>query len=227
MWGRGLGIYMLAGIVTLTGAAITTTRVKPYNHRPYLHDNLYLPSGRFVEQASLGYEQIAADMIWFSAIQYYGGYRQGQHDLAYFEGLINIVTDLDRNFIFPYTFGAIIMSQDLGAFPHAATLLRKGMEHNPRSWELPFELGFLAYVDGQDNAMAGRYFELAAKMPGGGDLARRFAAFVYSDVGHGENSLRMWEQLLEETDEPYMRELAERYIKKLRVRQALEAYRGS
>lgn len=227
MGGRGIGIYLVAGIIALTGAIISTAKVKRYTHRPYLHDNLYLPSGKFVEQVSLGYQQIAADMVWLSAIQYYGGYRQEEHDLAYFAGLLDIVTDLDRNFIFPYTFGAVILSQDMKAFSSAVELLHKGMEHNPRSWELPFELGFLSYVDARDNAMAARYFELAARMPGGGDRARRFAAFVYSEAGHTTNSLRMWQQLLEETDEPYMRELAERYIKRLRVRQALEAHRDT
>jgi hypothetical protein len=223
MSARALGIYLAAGVIAITGSVITTANVERYNHRPYLYDDLYLPSGKFVEYTSLGYQQLAADLTWMSAIQYYGGYRQEHHDLAYFEGLVNIVTDLDPHFVFPYVFGAVVMSQDLQAWPNAVRLLRKGIQQNPTSWELPFELGFLAYVDANDAEMAGRYFELAARMPGGGDRARRFAAFVYSQAGHGENSLRMWEQLLEETDEPYMRELAEHYIKKLRAQQAREA----
>jgi len=223
---RAVGIYFAAGVIAITGLVITTAKVKRYNHRPYLYVDLYLPSGKLVEYTSLGYQQLAADLTWMSAIQYYGGYRQDQHDLAYFEGLVNIVTDLDPHFIFPYVFGAMVMSQDLKAWPNAVRLLRKGIQRNPNSWELPFELGFLAYVDAKDAEMAGRYFELASRRPGGGDRARRFAAFVYSKAGHSTNSLRMWEQLLEETDEPYMRELAEHYIKKLRAEQAREAMRS-
>jgi len=227
MAAREMAIYAVAGAITITGCVITTSKVAEYTHRPYLYTNLYLPSGKFVEQSSLSYHQIAADLTWFQAIQYYGGFRKGEHDLAYFAGLIDIVTDLDPHFIFPYTFGAIILSQDLDAFPRAVHLLRKGMEHNPTSWELPFELGFLSYVDARDLTMAARYFELAAKMPGGGDRARRFAAFVYASEGHTRNSLRMWEQLLEETDEPFMRAMAERYVQRLRAKLEVETRRDS
>jgi hypothetical protein len=214
---RTAPIKLVVGLVLAAGLAVSTMKTQAHVHRPYLYDNLYLPSGRFVKPASLGYRQLVADLTWFSAVQYYGGYRKAYHDLAYFEGLIDIVTDLDPHFEFPYVFGAVVLSQDMRSMDRAIRLLKKGMAHNPTAWKLPFEAGFLYYVDGQDPAMAGRYFELASRMPGGGDRARRFAAFVYSKSGHTETSIRMWEELIEQTDEPYMRELAKHYIEKLRA----------
>lgn len=212
-------IKIAAGIVLLAGASIATHEARKYTQRPYLYDNLYLPSGTFIEQVSLGYNQLAADLTWFSAVQYYGGYRQSHHDLAYFKGLIDIVTDLDPHFEFPYVFGAVVMSQDMQSTEDAIALLKKGMAHNPTSWKLPFEAGFIYYVDARDPEMAARYFDLASRLPGGGDRAKRFAAFVYSQAGHAETSIRMWEELIEQTDEPYMRSLAEHYIEKLRAEQ--------
>jgi tetratricopeptide (TPR) repeat protein len=224
-WLRRNG-WAFAVTLALCGAmVVSATQARRHNYRPYLYDNLYLPSGKFIDQASLGYNQLAADLTWFNAIQYYGGFRQEHHDLAYFAGLINIVTDLDPHFTFPYIFGAVVMSQDLGAFPEAVTLLRKGMTRNPQNWEFPFEIGFLYYVDQRNNQMAAQYFELAAKLPGGGDKARRFAAFIYSRAGHEHNSVRMWEELIETTDEPWMRELAERSLEKLKAKHANDAFR--
>ena len=222
-WLRGNLWGIVIAFALLSATVVSATHAKRYNYRPYLHDNLYLPSGKFIKQVSLGYEQLAADFTWASAIQYYGGYRQEYHDLAYFSGLIDIVTDLDPHFIFPYVFGAVVMSQDLQAFPEAVALLRKGMTRNPQQWEFPFEIAFLYYVDAHDNEMAARYFELAARMPGGGDKARRFAAFIYSQAGHEHNAIRMWEELIETTDEPWMRELAERSLERLRARDARDA----
>jgi len=204
--------------VVLAGAVSATVRVKQYTYRPYLYDNLYLPSGKFVEEASLGYKQIVADAIWFQAIQYYGGFRKEEHDLRYFEGLIGLVTDLDPHFVFPYVFGAVVMSQDMESFDSGLRLLQKGMRHNPTNWKLPFEVGFLYFVDAGNHDMAARYFDLASRMPGAPDLTRRFAAFVYSRAGHEALSIRMWEELKETTEEPYMRELADRYLEKLRRR---------
>jgi hypothetical protein len=104
----------------------------------------------------------------------------------------------------------------MGDLERGAALLRRGMEHNPRAWELPFEIGFLHYTVAHDAGQAARYFELASRMPGGRDQARRFAAFVHSRAGHTETSIRMWEELARETDQPYMRDLARRYIERLK-----------
>ena len=196
--------------------ALATFRVQEFRTRPYLYANLYLPSGKFVEQTSLGYKELAADLVWFQAVQYFGGYAKGQHSLAYFNGLIDIVTDLDPHFEFPYVFGAIVMSQDMGDFSRGVEILKKGMRANPESWEFPFEIGFLYYITTGDATAAAHYFDLASRIPGGGDRARRFAAFVYSKTGHAETSIRMWEELAETSDQPYMRDMAKRYIEQIR-----------
>jgi hypothetical protein len=224
---RRIVILSFVFAVVVAGAVAATVHVKRFTYRPYLYDNLYLPSGKFMEQVSLGYNQIVADVIWFQAVQYYGGYRKEEHDLAYFEGLIDLVTDLDPHFIFPYVFGAVVLSQDMGSFDNGIRVLRKGMHYNPTNWELPFEMGFLSFIDARDHDMAARYFDLASRMPGAPDRTKRFAAFVYSRAGHEELSVRMWQELKETTNEPYMRELAERYLEKLRRGEQLKSKGGS
>jgi tetratricopeptide (TPR) repeat protein len=208
-------IAAAAFLAVLVGAGFATHNVEAYNQRPYIYDNLYLPSGRFMEQVSLGFQQIVADVIWFQAVQYYGGYRKDYHDLAYFEGLIDLVTDLDPHFEFPYVFGAVVLSQDMGAYEKAIDLLRKGMVHNPTTWRYPFEIGFLSFIDAHDNELAAHYFDLSSRLPDAPALSKRFAAFVYSRAGHTETSLQMWRELKENTEDPFMRDLAERYIQKL------------
>jgi hypothetical protein len=212
----------VVGAVVLTAAVVATVRVQPFTSRPYLEANLYLPSGKFVEQASLGYRELAADMVWFEAVQYYGGYAKSQHDLAYFNGLIDIVNELDPHFIFPYIFGAVVMSQDLGDLDRGIGVLKNGMQKNPENWELPFEIGFLYYTVAREKASAAQYFELASRLPGGKERASRFAAFVYSRAGHLETSIRMWEEIEREAEQPYMRQLAHHYLEKLRKEAALE-----
>ena len=223
---RRVGNSVFLGVGVVAALALATARVQEYRVRPYLEANLYLPSGKFVEQTSLGYREIAADLTWFQAVQYYGGYAKSEHDLAYFNGLIEIVTDLDPHFIFPYLFGAVVMAQDMGDLERGVAVLKRGMEHNPDDWTLPFEIGFLHYTVAHDAEQAARYFELAGRMPGGRDQARRFAAFVYSKAGHTETSIRMWEELARETDQPYMRDLAQRYIERLRTGDDVRDHRG-
>jgi len=213
---RGVILWTVTLLISLVGVVATTVHVRRYTRRPYLYDTLYLPSGRFIETASLGYRELVSDFVWFQAVQYYGGYRREEHNLRYFEGLVNIVTDLDPHFAFAYIFGAVVLASDMDSFRDGVGLLRKGMGSNPQNGWLPFELGFLSYVNAHDDSMAARYFELASKLPGGGDRAKRFAAFVYSRSGSTENSIRMWEELLRTSDEPFMKDLARHYIEELR-----------
>lgn len=215
-----------AGMALVLGLVLVTVRVQPFVQRPYLHTNLYLPSGKFVQQASLGYNELAGDMVWFQAVQYFGGYAKSEHDLAYFAGLIDIVNELDPHFVFPYVFGAVVLAQDLHDMDRGVRVLRRGMERNPQNWELPFQIGFLYYTVKRDRAMAAHYFDLASRLPGGEERAARFAAFVYSRAGHTETSIRMWEEIERDADQPYMREMATRYLKKLRQEAAQEKARG-
>jgi tetratricopeptide (TPR) repeat protein len=178
---------------------------------------LYLPSGRFIEQAALGYHDLAADLLWFRMVQYYGGYRMGENDLALFKHLVDVITDLDPQFTFAYVFGALIIAEDLGKFEVGIAFLEKGIRNNPNDWWLPFELGFLEYVYARDYDRAVANFERAAKLPGAGPQAERFAAFAAARAGHIETSIAMWEELARTSDNRYIRELAGRYIEKLRA----------
>ena len=184
---------------------------------------LYLPSGEFLEQASLGYRNLAADLLWFRTVQYYGGYSKGENDLALFSHLIDVITDLDPQFIFAYTFGALIISQDIGYPAGGVEVLQKGMWNNPENWWIPFEIGFIYYVDEKDLPNAERYFHLASRIPGADGIAKRFAAFVAQRAGHTETSIAMWEDLARTADNPAMRDLAEMYLEKLKTQQKEEA----
>jgi hypothetical protein len=219
---RGKLIIGIAGLALVAGLVASTVWIQKFRYRPYLHEKLYLPSGRFVSEMSIGYREIVADIVWMQAIQYYGDFRKGNHDLKYFRGLIDIVTMLDPHFTFAYLFGALVISEDVGALEEGTDLLKAGMARNPQSWQLPFEIAFLNYINGGDRLVAARYFELASKMPGAPESTERFAAFVYSKAGNDDSSVRIWEEYKEHTDNPYLKELAERYIEKIKNSQSEE-----
>jgi tetratricopeptide (TPR) repeat protein len=177
---------------------------------------LYLPSGEFIDQASLGYRNLAADLLWVKTVQYYGGYRLGKNDLALFSHLVEVITDLDPQFTFAYLFGGLVIAEDLGYFEEGVAFIKKGIENNPADWWLVFELGFLNYVYARDYATAAHYFQLASRLPEADEIAKRFAAFVAAKAGHTETSIAMWEELSRTSDNPYIRDMAKNYIDKLK-----------
>lgn len=214
-------VFWLFGVGILGGLVATTARSQAFRYRHYLQESLYLPSGEFLDEIALGYKQVVADLVWFSAIQYYGEYRRGDHSLAYFKGLMDIVSRLDPHFVFAYIFAAWVVSEDLGDFKEGTQILKRGMANNPTSWELPFEIGFLNFTHQVDYEIAARYIELASRMPNAPEQARRLAAFVYTRAGEAGASVRLWEAYKEYTDNPYLKAMAERYIEKLKRGESL------
>jgi tetratricopeptide (TPR) repeat protein len=212
---RRLGeISLVIGALIVLAASLHG--VEELSRKKNRSDVLYLPSGRFIEQATLGYHNLAADVLWFKMVQYYGGYRMGENDLALFSHLVDVITDLDPQFTYAYVFGALIIAEDLGNSATGITFLEKGIRSNPKDWWLEFELGFLYYIYARDYAQALFHFESAAKIPGAGPQAARFAAFVAGKAGNVETSIALWEELARTSDNKYIRELAGRYIEKLR-----------
>ncbi|MCD6380414.1 hypothetical protein J7M07_08235 [bacterium] len=176
---------------------------------------IYLPSSEAFEMISLGYKNIVSDILWFKTVQYYGGYKLGKNSLRLFRHLADVITDLDPQFIFAYQLSAIIVAQDIGELKEGVEILRKGMKNNPRNWWLPFEAGFLYYLDGSDYKESERYFRLASTIPGANDRATRFAASAAAKGGDIKASIEMWKRLADSSDDPFMDDLAKGYIERL------------
>jgi len=175
-------------------------------------DKMYFPSGRFLREAVVGYREMAADLLWFQTVQYYGAYRKGEHDLRYFNGLVDCVITLDPRFVEAYYFGSLVASLDQGEIPHSVDLLKRGILVNPDTWVLPFHIGFTYYVLLQDYERAATWFQLAACAPDATDFARRFAAYAHGRSGNLAGSRTLWQNLHETTSNPAMKALAQRMI---------------
>jgi len=209
-------IELLLACAALAALLASSHGVENLSRKKLQSEVLYLPSGQFIKQATLQYHNLAADLLWFRMIQYYGGYRMGEHDLALFSHLVDVITDLDPQFTFAYSFGALIIAEDVGNLDRGVAFLEKGIRNNPNDWWLPFELGFLQYVYARDYARALHYFQAASRLPGAGPQAARFAAFVAARAGYVETSIALWEELRRTSDNRFIRALAERYVEKLK-----------
>ena len=205
-----------ASLLTLLSAALLfavitgcLARFDALRHAGSRHEKLYLPSGLFLREATAGFREVAADWLWFQAVQYYGEYRLGRHDLAYFKGMIQAVNTLDPRFLEAYRFGALVLATDMEDVAGGVDVLKRGIQAVPGRWILTFELGFLHYIMTRDHRRAAVWFEAASAAPDASDFARRFAAFARRRAGDLEVSLALWRNLRDSTQSPAMRELAE------------------
>lgn len=184
-----------------------------------LEELAYYPSGKHVVPATLGHGNTAADLAWIRAVQYYGEHRHSDNRFAHLAHIFDILTTLAPRFESAYVFGAFSLAQEGRDFPAAERLLRKGLDANPRSGALAFQMGFLYFVrpGGRDLANAAEYFERAARLPGGPSESARFAAYARQNAGDLAVAYQLWARAKENSPNRYFRDIAGREMDRIRV----------
>jgi TPR repeat protein len=111
------------------------------------------------------------------------------------------------------------MAQEGGDFAGAERLMMKGIDANPKSGRLAFEMGFLYYVrpGGRDLRHAAEYFEQAARQADAPPASARFAAFARQHAGDLRVAYELWSEVKRVTPNRFMREIAERNLAEIRA----------
>ncbi len=181
----------------------------------------YFPSGKFMREASVEYQQLAADIVWLRAIQYYGHHLMTDRKYEWLGHVFEILTTLDPQFIGAYHFGAITLAWDARKPHDAVKLLVEGMKANPMSWQLPFYAGFIHYMLLEDYETAGTYFDIASKLPEVWLVASRWAAVSIAKAGDFATAREMWLDIYQGTENRALRALVIRQLRHLKLEEAL------
>jgi len=121
------------------------TKIRPHDldKVPPPQDVLYLPKGEYVRVISLGFDNFWADVLWLRTLQYFGGHYMGDKEYRLMDRLIEVITTLDPSFADVYSFGAMVLSEEMKRTDLADSFLDKGIKNNPKNWRLAYERGFL------------------------------------------------------------------------------------
>jgi tetratricopeptide (TPR) repeat protein len=187
-------------------------------------EELLLRSGLTLKRLSLGYDSLLGDIYWTRAVQYYGS-RVGNHGEKFelLWPLLDITTTLDPNLIVAYRFGAIFLSEPMptGADRSdlAVELVKKGVAANPNSWELSSDLGFLYYWHLKDYEKASAAYLQGSKIPNAPSWMKMMAAQVAEKGNAFSNSLAIWSELYETTQNEKVKKNALQHLQSLHALQ--------
>jgi tetratricopeptide (TPR) repeat protein len=208
VWGF-VGVYLLQ--LSLDRAGENRMREKA------ISEMTYFPSGRFVREASIEYQSLAADFVWLRAIQYYGYHLMSDRKYEWLGHVFGILTSLDARFIGAYHFGAITLAWDAGKPHEAVDFLSSGMKANPLSWQIAFDAGFICNMLLRDYDRASEYFEVASKMPNAWFILPRWAAIAKAKAGDFQTARDMWLEILKGTENKALKALVVRQLKNLNL----------
>jgi len=155
-------------------------------------------SAEFLQYADFGFHQVVADFIWLELIQYFGG---GDFTKRYYAlpDLLNTITDLDPKFIYPHTFGMLVLPHQ-GDVDEAIALGEKGVKNNPGYGLIPYYLGSLYHQDKGDYEKAAVAYQKAAQDPETPEAARVLAGVSLSNLDKKVAAIKWWEGIIETTE---------------------------
>ncbi len=199
------GIALILGFVLLgIGAALSLEHERPSRVRG--EELAYLPKGQYLRLASLGYRQIVADIIWLQAVQHLGAPQDTSQGYRWTYHAVDVLTDLDPAFVPAYQAAGTILGVWAGRIQESIAILKKGMQHNPEVWQLPFLIGYDYFYELCDPSSAARYLQIAAALPGAPEYLPRLAARMAVEAGDPQAAREFLERFIRQTDDQRLQE---------------------
>jgi len=146
-----------------------------------------------VEQAEAMYEDAAgtvADLLWVKSEAYF--HTEHYDDVI---DLAKAVVNLDPGYVDAWLGAAWLLwsDEEKDRDPEALEMYRMAMEHNPRAWEIPFDIGFLYYNTHMRDPKTGLpYIQKAAELAPLPDKVK-----VLKTLGHIQRKLGRTKEALE------------------------------
>lgn len=174
-----------------------------------------LPSPDILKAITLGYDHLIADILWLQLIQYIGASNDMSTVLPENFSLIDSIITLDPQFVDAYIFGAYALT-DNKEFDKAITILEKGIKNNPKEWYLPYQIGFLYYINKKNKLAAARYLSKAGDIEGAPSTPKRLAAMLVSNLASDlDIKIELWQSVYEKADKEKDKVNKEKAYKKL------------
>jgi hypothetical protein len=187
-------------------------------------DPLLSPGSAVLQAASLQHGLAVADFFWLGIVQAFARPELGDVGFDRIDRWADIVTDLDPSYFVAYHASAIHLSVYGARADASDRLLRKGRQHLPDSWLLPFMLGYNAYFLRGDALAASEHWASAAGLPDVPRFVPSLAARARFQAGDPLAAEQMLIEMLEWLPEGPHREDAAIRLKMLRSEPVLTLY---
>ncbi len=215
-------VLTTAMIVLFAAAVVSLYFVDRMRANVRQQDVMYIPSAKVVRRMSLGYTGLAADIYWTRAVQYFGlkhKNRSEEYNLLY--PFLDIATQLDPHLLVAYRFGATFLAQrppeGAGDPDKAVALVERGIKNNPNDWHLYYDLGFLHAMERHDYLAAAEAFRQGSLVPKAHPFLKVLAATMAQHGGDLNTARLLWQTTLTTTDDPNIKQNAERHLRALEV----------
>jgi hypothetical protein len=222
---RTAGVALLIVVALAAQAGVQRSFETAWPRRS-VEQFIYLPSGRHTKALTLGFSNLAADVLWVRAVSYFGGHMLTETDYPWLYRILVQVTALDPPFQYPYLWGGMALALKPETGDESIAMLTRGMINYPGDWRYPFYIGFNAFYNQRDPERAAGFMRYAASLPGSPHYLPHLAASLLAETGRVDAAVRFLETLAEGTRDELVREKIRRKIEDLRANRIPESLKA-
>jgi hypothetical protein len=182
---------------------------------------LYVENGDLLKKATVGFENLAADIYWLRAVQYFGGKRRevDKKNYALLEPLLWITVKLDPHFKIAYTYGSTFLSEPMplgaGLPLKGIELIDEGIKNHPGYWRFYLDKGFVYFWYLQDYKKAAAAFLEGSKIEGAPYWMVATAGRTLTRGGDRETARQLWKILHDTAETDQQRDNAVAHLRQL------------
>lgn len=194
--------FVMTVLVCAWPLVVVQDRLDAYRAQQTARESIqYLPSGRFLSTAILGYDNFVADLLWVRGISMFGDRYQRTQDSEWYTWLfqlIDLATELDPLDVRIYKYGGIMLRLGPSGVDQSNYIFHKGMQTIKTEYFLPFGLAMNYLEYKKDSTQAAKYMKIAAETRNAPFYLRNLAASLMDETHQQEAALTFLEEELKE-----------------------------
>lgn len=173
------------------------------------HDNppIYLPAARTVKLVTLGYNNLASNILWFNTINYFGKQLRSTHDYRWLEEMCLLVTTLDPRKAHVFEFCSNMLSWEAKEFDKSIAMLDRAITAMPERWRFWYLRGFSYWYFKDRKDLAQQDLVHASKLPGAPSFLATLAARLKVDSGSPEAAIAFLNEIYNNTTDENARKV--------------------
>lgn len=213
--------------VGLGAAAPSQIAIDRARKKDIAEELLYLPNEKLLNHFTGGMSSVIADLLWLRCIQYTSKHFRGDHKFTWLDHMANTITRLDPYFVDVYRYGGIFLASLKADSDASIELMKQGYRNNPKAWELPYEIAMVYLLNRRDEPdsaeRAARYLGIAVATERAPESVLEILQGLQRKHNLTDLERQLWTELQRTSEDELMRDLAERKLQELALRENVGA----
>ena len=180
---------------------------------------IYIPTGKYLKFATMGFSNLLADIVYIWAIQYFTR-TEIRDRFENLDHIFSIISELDPRYLDPYEIGSLIALHEAKDFDLAFKILDRGLENNPDQWLFPYEAGHIAQRFMKDYELAREYYGKAMEIETAPAQTRRLFANALYETMDFQKAWETWLEIFQTATDERTKKIASNHL--YRVKSAVD-----